>query len=204
MNNEPWLGVAVPLRPPSSSDTPSILPRSILAFDQQVGRRINGSTPRARADRALLGLSTSANNGLLWYSVAAGLALTGRTGRRAAVRGLLSLAGSSAVANLVAKPIFGGHRPVAVDVPVARQLKVFPQSASFPSGHTASAAAFASGVAIESPALAVAVVPIAAAVGYSRLHVGAHWLSDVVGGALIGVGVAAVGRILVRSGRARS
>ena len=204
MNNEPWLGVVVPLRPPSSSDTPSILPRSILAFDQQVGRRINGSTPRARADRALLGLSTSANNGLLWYAVAAGLALTGRTGRRAAVRGLLSLAGSSAVANLVAKPIFGGHRPVAADVPVARQLKVFPQSASFPSGHTASAAAFASGVAIESPALAVAVVPIAAAVGYSRLHVGAHWLSDVVGGALIGVGVAAVGRILVRSGRARS
>ncbi|WP_370544483.1 phosphatase PAP2 family protein [Frondihabitans sp. VKM Ac-2883] len=194
----------MPLRPPSSSDTPSILPRSILAFDQQVGRRINGSTPRARADRALLGLTTSANNGLLWYAVAAGLALTGRTGRRAAVRGLLSLAGSSAVANLVAKPIFGGHRPVAADVPVARQLKVFPQSASFPSGHTASAAAFASGVAIENPALAVAVVPIAAVVGYSRLHVGAHWLSDVVGGALIGVGVAAVGRILVRSGRARS
>lgn len=194
----------MPLRPPSSSRTPSILPPRILALDRRIGRRVNGAGTGPALDRVLLGLSTAANNGLLWYGVAGALALTGPTGRRAAVRGLLSLGGSSAVANLVAKPLFGGHRPVAADIPVARQLKVFPQSASFPSGHTASAAAFASGVAIESPALAVAVVPIAAAVGYSRLHVGAHWLSDVVGGALIGVGVAAVGRILVRSGRARS
>jgi membrane-associated phospholipid phosphatase len=196
-----WLSDPVPLHPPSSSSTPSILPRRILRFDQRVGTRINGGSTHPRADAALLALSTSANNGLVWYSVAALLALTGRSGRRAAVRGLLSLGGSSAVANLVAKPIFGGHRPLAADIPVARQLKVFPKSASFPSGHTASAAAFATGVAVESPALAVAVAPIAVAVGYSRLHVGAHWLSDVVGGAVIGMGVAALGGILVSSRR---
>src|SRR5690606_11988003 len=36
-----------------------------------------------------------------------------------------------------------------------------------------------------------------AAVAYSRLHTGAHWLSDVVGGAMLGSTVAAVGRALV-------
>ncbi|BDZ50062.1 hypothetical protein GCM10025867_23030 [Frondihabitans sucicola] len=148
----------------------------------------------------LLALSTSANNGAIWYGVAGLLSLTGPTGRRAAVRGLLSLGGASAVANLVAKPIFGGPRPLAADVPGRRQLKVFPQSASFPSGHTASAFAFLTGVALESPVRGAAVAPLAVALGYSRLHVGAHWLSDVAGGALIGIGVAALGR---RVGRRR-
>ncbi|ROQ38259.1 PAP2 superfamily protein [Frondihabitans sp. PhB188] len=186
----------MPLRPPSSSRTPSILPPRILALDRRIGRRVNGAGTGPALDRVLLGLSTAANNGLLWYGVAGALALTGPTGRRAAVRGLLSLGGSSAVANLVAKPLFGGHRPVAADIPVARQLKVFPQSASFPSGHTASAFAFATGVALESPGRAALIAPIAVGVAYSRLHVGAHWVSDVVGGAVIGSGVAVAGQFL--------
>src|SRR5699024_4043295 len=36
-----------------------------------------------------------------------------------------------------------------------------------------------------------------AAVAYSRLHTGAHWLSDVIGGAALGSAVAVVGRMLV-------
>ncbi|MFP3380394.1 phosphatase PAP2 family protein, partial [Bacillus sp. SIMBA_069] len=56
--------------------------------------------------------------------------------------------------------------------------------------HTASAAAFAIGVALEWPAAGAALAPLAAGVGYSRLHTGAHWLSDVAGGAAIGAGAA--------------
>jgi undecaprenyl-diphosphatase len=52
-------------------------------------------------------------------------------------------------------------------------------------------------VALESPRIALAIAPIAAAVSYSRLHTGAHWLSDVVGGATLGAGVAALGKALV-------
>ena len=39
--------------------------------------------------------------------------------------------------------------------------------------------------------------PLGAAVAYSRLHTGAHWLSDVIGGAALGSAVAVVGRMLV-------
>lgn len=172
-----------------------------MALDARLGRAINGRQTSARTDRMLVRLSTAANNGVLWYVAAGALALTGPKGRRAAVRGLLSLAGSSAFANLVAKPVFGGARPVAADVPVARHLKEFPTSASFPSGHTASAVAFATGVLLESPARGALVAPIALTVAYSRLHVGAHWVSDIVGGGLIGSGVAIAGRMLVPARR---
>lgn len=179
----------MPLTPPSSSSTPSILPGFVQRFDRRVGRRINAWPATPHIDTVLLRLSTAANNGLLWYSVAAGLALTGPRGRRAAARGLISLGMSSAFANLVAKPVFGGARPLAEDVPLARQLAKFPASASFPSGHTASAVAFATGAGLESPLAAAVALPLAAGVAYSRLHVGAHWLSDVAGGAIIGAGM---------------
>jgi membrane-associated phospholipid phosphatase len=188
----------MPLTPPSSSSTPSILPASIQRLDRRVGARINAWPATPHGDAALLRLSTAANNGILWYSVAAALALTGPRGRRAAVRGLISLGLSSAFANLVAKPVFGGARPLAADVPLARQLAKFPASASFPSGHTASAIAFATGASLESPLAAAVTLPIAAGVAYSRLHVGAHWLSDVAGGAVIGAGMGVAGRAVVR------
>lgn len=72
-----------------------------------------------------------------------------------------------------------------------------PSSGAFPSGHSASAAAFATGIALESPGIGLAVAPVAAAVAYSRLHTGAHWLSDVLGGVALGAAVAVVGKFLV-------
>ncbi|HEY8588387.1 MAG TPA: diacylglycerol kinase family protein, partial [Naasia sp.] len=59
-----------------------------------------------------------------------------------------------------------------------------------------SAAAFATGVAFESPTAGALLAPVAAGVAYSRLHTGAHWLSDVVGGVALGAAVAGAGRLL--------
>jgi diacylglycerol kinase family enzyme len=84
---------------------------------------------------------------------------------------------------------------------VSRRLRAQPTSASFPSGHSASAAGFVVGAALESPRAGVALVPLAGAVAYSRLHTGAHWLSDVLGGLALGAAVATIGRILVPARR---
>ncbi|WP_417282097.1 bifunctional phosphatase PAP2/diacylglycerol kinase family protein [Antrihabitans spumae] len=141
-------------------------------------------------DRSLLIASKLANHSVLWMGVAAGLAATGGTNRRAAVRGALAVAGASALANGVAKPVFPRRRPPPDSVPFVRRLVRRPESSSFPSGHAATAAAFATAVAIESPKAGLVVAPVAAAVAYSRVHIGVHWPSDVVVGAALGVGVA--------------
>ena len=43
---------------------------------------------------------------------------------------------------------------------------------------------------MESPRTALAVIPLAGAVAYSRIHVGVHWTSDVLVGAAVGTGAA--------------
>ncbi|QDW61852.1 bifunctional phosphatase PAP2/diacylglycerol kinase family protein [Oerskovia sp. KBS0722] len=180
-----------------------VKPHEAFPAVARLDRRMNDRTYRRqlgpRADAALVRLTTAANHSVLWMGLGAGLAATGARGRRAAVRGLVSVAAASATANLLGKGLFGGDRPSADPLPLVRRLRRYPTTPSFPSGHSATAGAFAAGVALEWPAAGLVVAPVAGAVMYSRLHVGAHWFSDVVGGAAIGVGLAALGRWLVPS-----
>lgn len=171
-----------------------VLPRWVRQADAAAGSRINSRHAHPAVDRGLVALSHAADRGALWFSIAAVLVILGR--RRAALRGVLSLTAASILANLVGKQVFGGDRPLLKDVPIGRHLPSQPTSGSFPSGHSASAAAFATGVALESRA-GFALAPAAIGVAYSRLHTGAHWLSDVVGGIALGMAVAAVGKLLV-------
>ncbi|MET9420216.1 MULTISPECIES: phosphatase PAP2 family protein [unclassified Streptomyces] len=144
------------------------------------------------AEPVLPRLSRSANHGLLWFGAAAGIVALGRDARsrRAAVRGVASLAVASAVINTVGKRSVRRARPLLDAVPVIRQLKRQPFTTSFPSGHSASAAAFATGVALESKGWGAAVAPVAASVAFSRVYTGVHYPSDVLVGAALGVGAA--------------
>ena len=70
-----------------------------------------------------------------------------------------------------------------------------PRSRSFPSGHAASAFAFATGVAGTKPRIAVPLRGLAALVAYSRVHTGVHFPGDVVVGALVGAALAPLARL---------
>lgn len=172
-----------------------VLPRWVRRIDARAAHSINRRYAHRHLDSGLRRLSRAADRGRLWFAIAGVLALTGN--RRAAARGALSLVTASLIANLVGKKLFGGPRPLLKDVPVGRRLAKYPTSASFPSGHSASAAAFATGVALEKGTAGALIAPLAGGVVYSRVHVGAHWLSDVVAGTLIGAAVALLGRLLV-------
>ncbi|MFF7247203.1 phosphatase PAP2 family protein [Embleya sp. NPDC008237] len=145
------------------------------------------------ANKALPALSRAANHSRLWAVTGAGMALSGgRSGRRAAMRGLGSVALASTVTNVVLKSWVRRPRPVIDAVPLARRLSRQPWTTSFPSGHAASAAAFATGVALESRPLGVAAGALAGSVAFSRVYTGVHYPGDVLAGAALGAGLAAV------------
>lgn len=149
------------------------------------------AVPTPTLDRAATALSRAADGSKLWIGVAGLLAATGARGRRSAIDGLASIALTSAVVNLTLKPLRRRRRPDRVlhRVPLARQVNM-PHTTSFPSGHAASAFAFASGVSHALPAAGVPLQAAAALVAYSRVHTGVHYPIDVIAGALIGTALA--------------
>ncbi|MGH3933821.1 MAG: phosphatase PAP2 family protein [Pseudonocardiaceae bacterium] len=140
--------------------------------------------PPSPLDAVFKGAATAANHSALWFVIAAALAAKKGATRRAALRGLLAIAATSGTTHAVVKPVLPRRRPPAGDRAFAAS------SSSFPSGHTASAAAFTTAVAMEYPKAGLALAPLAAAVACARIRVGAHWASDVVAGAVIGSGIA--------------
>ncbi len=152
------------------------------------------SSPSPLLDTVMPRLTRAADHSKLWLAIAAGLAAVGGpSAKRGAMRGVLSLAVTSAVTNQVAKRVWRRPRPNRVLVPLARQARRMPTSHSLPSGHSASAAAFAVGVGLESPPVGLALALLAGLVGLSRVATGAHYPGDVFAGFGLGAAIAVLG-----------
>jgi len=105
--------------------------------------------------------------------------------RRESIMILIPVALSAIIANLL-KYIFDTPRPYEV-YSFIHKLSVG-GSPSFPSGHTADAFSFAVAVALiyRKWSIIIPVMIWAILVAYSRMYLGVHFPSDVVGGAFIG------------------
>lgn len=155
------------------------------------GSQESGQRPALRPrwpDGFFVALSRAADHSVLWIAVSVLLAAGGRRARSGAVRGLAAIAVTSAVSNGLLKPVFRRQRPGHPEPLVPR-----PGSFAFPSGHSASAFAFATAVCWHVPVLGPVLGPLAGAVAYSRVRTGVHHRADVVAGSAIGaaIGVAA-------------
>jgi membrane-associated phospholipid phosphatase len=105
--------------------------------------------------------------------------------RREAFMILIPVAMSAIIANIL-KYIFDAPRPYEV-YSFIHKLSVG-GSPSFPSGHTADAFAFAVAMVMVYRKWFI-IIPVflwATLVGYSRMYLGVHFPSDVIGGAFIG------------------
>lgn len=166
----------------------------LIAQDLTLFQHVARSRQR-HSDALIPKLSRAANHSRLWLGIAAALAvLGGKPGRRAALRGVTSIGITSFVVNVPLKFAARRRRPEIGVVPEIRRLGRVPTSTSFPSGHSASAFAFATAAAQEMPALGVPLIALAGTVGYSRIYTGVHYPGDVVAGAAIGAGIATATR----------
>lgn len=153
------------------------------------------STPAL--DAPLSRLSHFANHSKPWFLVAGALALFGgRTGRRAALNGVAAIGAASLVVNQPMKLAGNRDRPDREGhaVPEPRWVPM-PTSTSFPSGHSASALAFAVAVGDVIPALRWPLRVAGGTVAFSRVYTGVHYPGDVLVGAATG---ALLGRLVSR------
>jgi len=152
------------------------------------------NTPTPTLDVPITWIANASNYSTFSIVIAGILATSrGPRGRHAAVRGLVAVGATSLVADLIVKPLFARRRPTRRKEAAGRGARM-PGSSSFPSGHTASAFAFAAAVSPDFPQLALPLYALATVVGYSRVHTGVHFPSDVMGGAVVGMAVGTVVR----------
>ncbi len=186
---------------PSGSTPPFPRLRASLEEMSRLDRALYAAVAESQTptlDAGLRRLSLAADDSRLWLGIAAALALVGGpAGRRAAVRGVGSVGMASASVNLIVKPLARRTRPLRDDDPTHARHVPMPRSTSFPSGHSASAFAFAEGVSAAAPWPGMLLRLAATAVAESRVHCGVHYPGDVVAGSLIGMTAGRVAASLV-------
>ena len=134
-------------------------------------------------------VTTLGNAGVIWIVLSVGLLIPKKT-RRVGALALVSLVFSALIDNVILKNVVARTRPYDV-IEGLTSLIGAQKDYSFPSGHTGSAFAAAVVMFLGLPKkCGIPILAFACLMGLSRLYVGVHYPSDVLGGALIGTGIA--------------
>ncbi|MBQ9764962.1 MAG: phosphatase PAP2 family protein [Lachnospiraceae bacterium] len=131
---------------------------------------------------------TSLNDGGKLAIIVCALLLLIPKSRKTGVCASVSLVINAVVVNIYMKPMFARPRPYSVnqfiELLAGRQGDL-----SFPSGHTSSMFAVAGAIlACMNKKLGAIALLLAGIMGFSRIYVGVHYFTDVIGGALVGLG----------------
>lgn len=127
------------------------------------------------------------NSGAVWVLAAGGLLCTKKY-RRQGVLLLAGLALGVLVGNVCLKHLVARPRPCWLD-PSVPLLIATPQDYSFPSGHTLSSFIGATILTGTDRRFGLAAIPLAVLIAFSRLYLYVHFPSDILAGAILGLGI---------------
>jgi undecaprenyl-diphosphatase len=150
------------------------------SLDRKLYEQIHDRWQRSWLDRPME-LATDAGDAKLGIALCAGIGLFG--GPKARQSAKLALAADALSAGVT----YGLKMAVNRDRPEGETQR---SNSSFPSGHATGAFALATVFSHQYPKVTVPAFLAAAAVGVSRVYLGRHYPSDILGGALVGFGSA--------------
>lgn len=133
--------------------------------------------------------------GIFWIILTAVLLCFKKT-RKAGICSAIALIGSVIVNNLILKNLIGRVRPYEV-VDGLVCLVAHAHDASFPSGHTG--ASFASAVAMYKnlpKKYAILLIILASLIAFSRVYIGIHYPTDILGGLATGIGLGILANVI--------
>jgi membrane-associated phospholipid phosphatase len=161
-----------------------------VRFDDAIEARFDRLRGHRALDRLMYGASELGDWSLIWHLVGLSQALLPGREPMSAVRLSVILGVESIVVNGGIKQLFRRVRPEwTSDDPRPHRLRQ-PRTSSFPSGHASSAFTAAGVLAAGGDPLWPIYYAIAVVVASSRAYVRIHHPSDVVAGAVLGVGLA--------------
>ncbi|MDR3314170.1 MAG: phosphatase PAP2 family protein [Oscillospiraceae bacterium] len=153
------------------------------------------------------------NGGVFWILLALALAIPKRT-RKAAVVMILALLLDVIITNGILKVLFERPRPydfnwagTGWDFEYLKHVAHTESDFSFPSGHTGVSFAGALGLLLGARPewvskhlrkFAWVMVALAAVIGFSRIYIGVHYATDVLGGVVVGAICATLALLLFR------
>ena len=137
------------------------------------------------------------DGGYLWIAIGLTLLLFKKT-RAVGISVLLALLINLCITNISLKNIIARPRPFHVNPELMTLIK-HPSSFSFPSGHTSGSFTAALVLFHLMPKkIGVPAVVLATMIGFSRMYVGVHYPTDVLGGIVVGIIASTVAILVVR------
>jgi undecaprenyl-diphosphatase len=132
--------------------------------------------------------ATRSGDGWIWYGLAVIVFLFGGESRYLAIASATSAAAVGVGVFIALKKLTGRRRPCHIE-PHCWSTLLPPDQFSFPSGHTITAFAIAVPVMLYYPPARWGLLFCAFSIALSRIVLGMHFLSDVVAGAILGMGL---------------
>lgn len=171
--------------------------QTIQLWDQTVSFALqNIHTPFLNA--IMIAATFIGEKGIFWL-VCGGAMCIPRRYRKYGIMVILAVALTYLVSNLILKPIVARPRPCTLfpDVPLITE-RLAADDFSFPSGHTIASFAAATVIMFANWKFGIPAMFIAGVIGFSRIYLFHHFLSDVLAGAVLGVACAFLAMLLFK------